>query len=92
MDEWNIKRSLKERSKSTVFFVKKGQNREDKQKIEAKAACYTEQIIKAKNNDTIIMNNKLNNPKAAPKIHLSIWNRFLYNKKILAIPAFISKW
>ena len=35
--------------------------------IEAKAACCTEQIMKAKNDDAIRMTNNLNDSKAAPK-------------------------
>ena len=41
--------------------------------------------MKAKNDSTQRMTNKLNDPKAAPKAHWSIFNRFLYNKKIPAI-------
>ena len=49
--------------------------------------------MKAKNDYTLIMTNKLNDPKATPKTYRSISNRFLYNKKIPAISSpFISKW
>ena len=41
--------------------------------------------MKAKNDCTQRMTNKLNDPKAAPKAYWSIFNRFLYNKKIPAI-------
>ena len=41
--------------------------------------------MKAKNDYTQRMTNKLNDPKAAPKTYWSILNRFLYNKKIPAI-------
>ena len=81
----NIKRCLKERSKLTKFFYKNGQKREVKEKLEAKAAYCTEQITNTKNDYTQRMTNKLNDPKAAPKTYWSILNRFLYNKKILAI-------
>ena len=82
----NIKRCLKERFKLTKNFSKKGQKREDKEKFEAKASYYMEQIMKAKNNYTIRMTNTLNDPKVAPKTYWSILNRFLYNNKIPAIP------
>ena len=85
----NIKRCLKERSKLTKFFYKNGQKREDKEKLEAKAAYCTEQIMKAKNDYTQRMTNKLNDPKAAPKTYWSILNRFLYNKKIPVIPPLL---
>ena len=82
-------RCLKERSKLTKFFYKNGQKREDKEKLEAKAAYCTEQIMKAKNDYTQRMTNKLNDPKAAPKTYWSILNRFLYNKKIPVIPPLL---
>ena len=56
----NIKRCLKERSKLTKLFYKNDQKREDKEKLEAKATYYTEQIMKAKNDYTQRMTNKLN--------------------------------
>ena len=85
----NIKRCLKERSKLTKFFYNNGQKREDKEKLEAEAVYYKEQIMKAKNDYRQRMTNKLNAPKAAPKTHWSILNRFLYNKKIPAIPPLL---
>ena len=85
----NIKRCLKERSKLTKFFYKNGQKREDKEKLEAEVVYYKEQIMKAKNDYTQRMTNKLNDPKAAPKTHWSILNRFLYNKKVPAIPPLL---
>ena len=45
--------------------------------------------MKAKNDYTQRMTNKLNDPKAAPKTYWSILNRFLYNKKIPAIPPLL---
>ena len=63
----NIKRCLKERSKLTKFFYKSGQTREDKEKLESKAAYCTDQIMKAKNDYTQRMTNKLDDSKAAPK-------------------------
>ena len=68
----NIKRCLKERYKFTKFFYNNGQKREDKEKLEAKAAYCTEQIMKAKNDYTERTTNKLNDLKAAPKTYWSI--------------------
>ena len=45
----NIKRFFKERSTLTKLFYNNGQKREDKEKLEAKPAYCTEQIMKAKN-------------------------------------------
>ena len=41
------------------------------------------------NDYTQRMTNKLNDPKAAPKTYLWILNRFLYDKKIPAIPPLL---
>ena len=68
----DIKRCLKGRSKLTKFFYKNGQKREDKGKLEAKSTYCAEQIMKAKNDYTQRMANKLNDPKAAPKTYWSI--------------------
>ena len=65
----NIKWFLKERSKLTKFFYNNGQKREDKEKLEAKAAYCTEQIMKTKNDYTQRMTNKLNDPKVTPKTY-----------------------
>ena len=87
----NIRRCLKERSKLTKFFiktVKKGKANKNRSKSsKAKAAYCTEQTMKAKNNYTLIMTNKLNNPKVASKICWSILHRFLYNKKFQQPPV-----
>ena len=42
---------------------------EDKEKLEAKAAYCTEQIMKTKNDYTQRMTNKLNDPKVTPKTY-----------------------
>ena len=88
----NIKRCLKERSKLTKFFYKNGQKSEERESFEAKATNCKKQVMKAKNDYTPRRNNKLNDSKAVPKTYWSILYRFLYNKKIPAIPPFISKW
>ena len=85
----NIKRCLKERPKLTYFFYKNCQKREEKEKLETKPTYCTEQIVKAKNDYTKRMTNKLNDSKAAPKTYSSILNRFFHNKKIPAIPTLL---
>ena len=85
-----IKKCLRERSKLTKFCHKHGQKKEDQGKLHAKAVYYTEEILKAKKNYSIVrMTSKLNNPKAAPKTHLPILNQFLYNKKMPSMPSFL---
>ena len=41
-----VKRCLKERTKLTKFYYKNGQKKEDQEKLEAKAAYCTEQILR----------------------------------------------
>ena len=65
----NMKWFLKERSKLTKFFYNNSQKTEDKEKLEAKAAYCTEQIMKTKNDYTQRMTNKLNDPKVTPKTY-----------------------
>ena len=50
--------------------------------------------MKAKNDHTLRMTNKLSDPKAAPKTYWSILNRLFYNRKISAIPSLLvnGKW
>ena len=45
--------------------------------------------MKAKNDYTQRMTKKLNDLKAVPKTYWSILNRFLYNKKIPAVPLLL---
>ena len=72
---------MKVRSKLAIFYSKDGQRKEDQEKLEAKAAYCTEQILKAKNSYILRMNNKFNNLSTDPK-NWSILNRF-YIAKIL---------
>ena len=48
--------------------------KEDQEKLQAKAAYFTEEILKAKNDYIRRMSSKLNNPIAAPKTFWSILN------------------
>ena len=67
---------MKERPKLTKSFYKSGQKREDKEKLESKAAYCTDQIMKGKNDYTQRMTNKLDDSKATPKTNLSVLKRF----------------
>ena len=55
----NIKKSLKERSKLTKMFYKNGQKSTDKDKVLAKSAECTKNILEAKNNYILKMTKKL---------------------------------
>ena len=85
-----IKSCLKERTKLPKFYYENGQKKEDQEKLEAKAAYSTEQILKAKNNYILRMTNKRNNLNTAPKIYWSILNHFIYSKKIPPIPPLLN--
>ena len=67
-----ITRYLRERTKLTKYYYKNGQRKEDQEKLEAKAAYCTEQILKAKNDCILSVTNKLNDPNTAPKTYWSI--------------------
>ena len=82
----NIKKSLKERSKLTKMFYKNGQKSTDKDKVLAKSAECTKNILEAKNNYILKRTKKLEDSNTAPKTYWAILNRLLYNKKIPAIP------
>ena len=82
----NIKKSLKERSKLTKMFYKNGQKSTDKDKVLAKSAECTKNILEAKNNYILKMTKNLEDSNTAPKTYWAILNRLLYNKKIPAIP------
>ena len=63
----NIKKSLKERSKLTKMFYKNGQKSTDKDKVLAKSAECTKNILEAKNNYILKMTKKLEDSNTAPK-------------------------
>ena len=56
-------------------MAKKKKNQE---KLQAKAACCTEEILKAKSDYILRMTSKLKDPNTAPKTYWSILNQFLY--------------
>ena len=58
---------MREISKLTKFYYQNGQKNEDQEKLQAKAAYYTEEILKAKNDYVLRMTGKLNDPKATSK-------------------------
>ena len=76
MDDCNIKKSLKERSKLTKIFYKNGQRKTDS----------TNEILEAKKNYILNMSKKIEDSHTAPKAYWTILNRLIYNKKIPAIP------
>ena len=82
----NIKKSLKQRSKLTKIFYKNGQKNSDYIKVLEKSEECTSLISEAKKNYILKMTSKLEDSNTASKTYWSILNRFLYNKKIPAIP------
>ena len=82
----NIKKSLKQRSILTKIFYKNGQRNSDHIKVSEKSEECTSLITEAKKNCFLKMTSKLKYSNTAPKTYWSILNRFLYNKKIPAIP------
>ena len=63
-----IKKCLRERSKLTKFYYKYVK-KEDQEKLQAKAAYCTEEILKAKNDYILRLTSKFNDPKAALKTY-----------------------
>ena len=85
----DIKKSQKQRSKLTKYFHKNGQRNSDYIKVLQKSEECTNLISEAKNNYILKMTSKLEDSNTAPKTYWSILNRFLYNKKIPAIPPLL---
>ena len=85
----NIKKSLKQRSKLTKIFYKNGQKNSDYIKVLEKSEECTSLISEAKKNYILKMTSKLEDSNTASKTYWSILNRFLYNKKIPAIPPLL---
>ena len=85
----DIKKSLKQRSKLTKYFYKNGQRNSDYIKVLQKSEECTNLISEAKKNYILKMTSKLEDSNTAPKTYWSISNRFLYNKKIPAIPPLL---
>ena len=85
----NIKKSLKQRSKLTKIFYKNGQRNSDHIKVLEKSEECTSFISEAKKNYILKMTSKLEDSNTASKTYWSILNRFLYNKKIPAIPPLL---
>ena len=85
----DIKKSLKQRSKLTKYFYKIGQSNIDHIKVLQKSEECTNLISEAKKNYILKMTSKREDSNTAPKTYWSILNRFLYNKKIPAIPPLL---
>ena len=86
----NIKKSLKQRSKLTNIFYKNGLRNSDHIKVLEKLEKCTSLISEAKKNYVLKMTSKLEDSNTAPKTYWSTLNRFLYNKKIPAIPPLLA--
>ena len=85
----NIKKSLKQRSKLTKMYYKNSpKNSHHIKVVEISEEC-TSLISEAKNNFILKMTSKLEDSNTASKTYWSILNRFLYNKKIPAIPPLL---
>ena len=85
----DIKKSLKQRSKLTKYFYENGQRNSDHIKVLQKSEECTNLISQAKKKHILKITSKLEDSNAAPKTYWSILNRFLYNKKIPAIPPLL---
>ena len=85
----DTKKSLKQRSNLTKCFYKNGQRNSDHIKVLQKSEECTNLISEAKKNYILKMTSKLEDSNTAPKTFWSILNRFLYNKKIPAIPPLL---
>ena len=85
----NIKKSLKQRPKLTNIFYKNGLRNSDHIKVFEKSEECTSLISEAKKNYVLKMTSKLEDSNTASKTYWSTLNRFLYNKKIPAIPPLL---
>ena len=83
---FGFKKPLKQRSKLTKIVYKNGQRNSDHIKSLEKSEECASLISEAKKNYVLKMTSKLEDPTAPSKSYWSILNRFLYNKKIPAIP------
>ena len=84
-----IKSQLKERSYLNKTYCKYGKRKSDLEKLIVKTNECQKIISAAKDKCSIQMCEKLNDPIAAPKTYWKIINRFLNNKKNLAIPPLL---
>ena len=85
----NIKKTLKQRSKLTKISYKNGQRNSDHIKVLEKSEQCASLISEAKKNYILKMISTLEDSNAASKTYWSILNRFLYDKKIPAIPPLL---
>ena len=73
-----IKKCLKKRWKLSKCYYKHGQKKEDQEKLPAKAAFCTEEILKTKSDYILRMTNRLNDLKAAPETYKKIPSKGRY--------------
>ena len=70
----------------TKYYHKNGQKKSDYEKLLEKYSDSTKEILEAKNNYTLKMTTKLQDPKTAAKTCWAILSRLLCKKIIPAIP------
>ena len=80
---------LRERSKMTKKYYKYGKMKSHLDELQEETNKCTALILDAKEKYVRCMNNKLNDPLAAPKSYCSILNRFLNDKKVPTIPPLL---
>ena len=85
----NIKKSLKERCKLTIFFYKNGQRKIYHNKVLEKSQECTKPILEAKKNYILKMTKKLADSNTSAKTYWTKLNRLLYNKKLPTIPPLL---
>ena len=73
-----IKKCLRKRWKLSKCYYKHGQKKEDQEKLPAKTAFCTEEILKTKSDYILRMTNRLNDPKAAPETYKKIPSKGRY--------------
>ena len=71
------------------IFYKNGQGNSDHIKVLEKSEDCTILISEARKNHILILASKLDDSNTAPETYRSILNRFLYNKKVAAIPTLL---
>ena len=82
----DIKKSLKERSKSTKIFYKNGQRKTHRENVLEKPTECANEILEAEKKYILKMNKTLEDSHTALKTYWTIINRLTYDEKIPAIP------
>ena len=82
----STKKSLKERSKSTKIFYKNGQRKTHRENVLEKPTECANEILEAEKKYILKMNKTLEDSHTALKTYWTIINRLTYDEKIPAIP------